>query len=322
MIASTGTKPLGILMLGGAKRVSIGRKLLKAFADRGVEARLVSYELEAHVPIAAIGTVVIGKRWNSPELQADLDRVKEEYGIGVVIPFVDGAVAVAAQFASRCVDVFYPGSDEAMATAMFDKTAADGIFHDAGLPTPRRAFADGNTLFPLIAKPRRGSASKGIRIIKTAEALSETNPEEFLIQEYICGGEEISIDCYVSVHTGKVLCISPRRRVETLGGEAVRSITLDKPEAKELARRILEKLPLRGAVTIQLICEPRDVGRLMIMEINPRLGGGVVCSIGAGADIPGLIADEALGLEVGPVEASAGVEMVRYFDEVIFRPRP
>ena len=58
----------------------------------------------------------------------------------------------------------------------------------------------------------------------------------------------------------------------------------------------------------------------MIMEINPRLGGGVVCSAGAGADIPGCIADEALGFDARPSRAVPGTEMCRYFEEVIFKP--
>jgi len=35
----------------------------------------------------------------------------------------------------------------------------------------------------------------------------------------------------------------------------------------------------------------------MIMEINPRLGGGAVAAVHAGADIPAMIISEALGFE-------------------------
>lgn len=57
----------------------------------------------------------------------------------------------------------------------------------------------------------------------------------------------------------------------------------------------------------------------MLMEINPRLGGGVVCSVHAGADIPSMILKEAVGL---PIEAvaniKAGTMICRYFEEAVF----
>lgn len=312
-----------ILFLGGAKRVSVARHIAAAFSARGFRARFFSYEIDTRVPIAEVGEVITGKRWNDPALSGHLAEIVREKGIRMIIPFVDGAVGPAGDFAARFPElkVFVPGSDAALAGIMFDKTHAAGLFERLGLPVPPTASPQNTGGFPLIAKPRRGSASKGIRIITSADGLkSLPSPDNYLIQEYIPEREEISVDCYISVRTGEILTISPRRRVETLGGEAVRSITVDDPAATALAKRTIQATGLRGAVTIQLIRDLSQPGRLLIMEINPRLGGAVVCSIGAGADIPGQIADEALGLTPRPSKAIPGTEMCRYFQEVIFRP--
>ena len=57
----------------------------------------------------------------------------------------------------------------------------------------------------------------------------------------------------------------------------------------------------------------------MLMEINPRLGGGAVCTVHAGGDIPGFILDELLGRPMIPsVGIKPGTLICRYFQEVAF----
>jgi hypothetical protein len=56
------------------------------------------------------------------------------------------------------------------------------------------------------------------------------------------------------------------------------------------------------------------------MEINPRLGGGAVCSVHAGADLPGYILDEWQGIELpSNVVCQADVKICRYMQEVVFK---
>lgn len=320
---TSSAKKFPILFLGGAKRVSVGRMLEAAFAARGLKAEFFSYEIDPRVPIACMARVIVGLRWSDPAIYDDLARVVAENGIRMIVPFVDGAVDVAAEFVERNLDagVFLPGSDAVISRMMFDKVEAARLFESHALPVPQTWRPGMQALYPLIAKPRRGSASKGICVLETPSDLHalEGREDNYIIQRYIADREEISVDCYVGVHSGEVLAVSPRRRIETLGGEAVRSITVDSPRAVELVRRALLATGLRGAVTVQLLLD-RTADELMIMEINPRLGGGVVCSVGAGADIPGMMADEALGLQAAPSQAVPGTEMCRYFQEVIFKP--
>ena len=81
---------------------------------------------------------------------------------------------------------------------------------------------------------------------------------------------------------------------------------------------ILEKLGFEGPVTIQFIHDKAH-GRYLLMEINPRLGGGVVCSINAGAAIPEMILTEWLGREAAVCGDWRGnALMARYFNEVMF----
>lgn len=315
---------ISVLFLGGAKRVSLARHLRKAFEKAGYGMRLFSYELEERMPIAAEGEIIIGRRWKDADIFEDLLRNIRRHDIRLMLPFVDGAVEIAARFMEKYPDegLCVPGTHSPeLAAVMFDKVRSDAFFRSLGLPVPP-AFAEGEKVsFPLIAKPRCGSASRGIQIIRIPEEWSAMKEKDnYLFQKYISDAEELSADCYVGLRSGRILVCSVRRRLETLGGEAVRSITIDDPDALALARETLRLTGLRGAVTIQML-RPRseEDSPWMLMEINPRLGGGVVCSIGAGADIPGMIVADTLGLpEPDEAQPRAGTEMVRFFDEVIF----
>ena len=318
---------IGILLLGGGKRVTMARMLKDAARRLGYAgANIYSYEAIERVPIACEGTVIIGKRWSDPDVYDDIDELVRAHDIRVIIPFVDGAVGVSAEYARRYPGrAFVPTGEREIAEAMFDKVKAAEIFAAAGLPIPRTYHA-GDPCMRLIAKPRHGSASKGIIAISSLEALNAINAEDYLIQDRIDNREEYTLDCYASVTTGEILAAVARRRLEVVGGEVSRTITISDPEIEDLARRTITVLGLRGAITVQMMRD-LDTSRLMLMEINPRLGGGAVCSVHAGADIPLMILTEACGGRPAQAVWRAGVEIARYMHEVVWddvssAPRP
>lgn len=313
-------KRIHILFLGGAKRVSMARLFKRAAAELGCSAALFSYEIDQCVPIACEATVIRGSRWSDPDILERLDETVNRYSIDIIIPFVDGAVAIAANYAATHPGkVFVPTGTAKAAELMFDKVCAAEAFGKAGLPIPD-TYIPGSPCLKLIAKPRHGSASKGIIGISSIEALDRIllRADEYLIQERIDNRLELTVDCYVSVSGGNALAVSPRVRNVTVGGEVSDTETVDSPEAVELTRRVLSSLGLRGAVTVQLISDLDVPGRLLIMEINTRLGGGAVCSVIAGADMPRLIIAEALGMELKEMKPQPGVRICRYMQEVTF----
>jgi carbamoyl-phosphate synthase large subunit len=309
-------KQMNVLFLGGAKRVEMAMRFVEAGKRLGVEVNIYSYEINERVPIAAVGTVVIGRRWSDPDVLADMKDVVDANDISVIVPFVDGAVAVAARYAAAYPDtVFVPAGDPALAESMFDKVVAAMMFEKASLPIPE-TYVPGMPRLKLIAKPRHGSASKGIVLINSLEQLDRIldRADEYLIQERIDDRTEITVDCYVSVRSGEILAAVPRVRNCVSGGEVSESTTIHDAKVEELARRTLAALNLRGAVTVQIIrdnsCDAEE--NLMIMEINPRLGGGAVLSVEAGADIPMMILREALGMDNESCLRWRDVFMTRY----------
>lgn len=312
---------VNVMFLGGAKRVSIGRWFIEAGVSLGLDVNLFSYELSAQVPIASVAHVIIGRRWSDADLMEHLHATVVENGIDIIVPFVDPAVEIAARYCMSQPGVCWtPGSNTDMAARMFDKAEADAVFRNFGFPLPADASADGFDGM-VIAKPRMGSASKGIRVIDRTEMLRMQGcgeAEAFIFQEYIADREEFTVDCYVG-RNGDIVCAVPRRRIEVTGGEASVTQTLRDSEIEEWSRTILCALKLTGPVTLQFLRERKENGRLMLMEINPRLGGGAVCAIHAGADLPGFILREWMGKRPEPCcDWESGVRICRYLQEIVF----
>ena len=210
------SRRVNILFLGGAKRVSIGRMFIDAGRRLGLEVYLFSYELESHVPVSVIAEIIIGLRWRDPNLLKHLHDTVTAHSIDIIIPFVDGAIEPASLYCSTYGDAWTPSGDAETMKTLFDKAASATLFERNSLPIP--ATFDGNRTFPLIAKPRFGSASRGIRIISSDKEFDEIAEHiaDYLIQEYIAQREEYTVDCYIDAH-GTPICTVPRKRREVVG---------------------------------------------------------------------------------------------------------
>ncbi len=311
-------KQINILMLGGAKRVSLASHIKATALKSGLDVHIYSYEIEETVPIAKVGTVIKGLRWKDPKLYNDLLSIIRENDIQIVLPFVDGAIEVSAQLKIMRPDLFIPVCEYKLCRAMFDKRVAAILFEEQGWSIPT-TYTPSDCSFPAIAKPRLGSASKGIKVVRNeAELRAIENIDDYLLQEYIEERDEYTVDSYVSVISGTVKCVVPRIRLSVAGGEVDRTETHRIPQLIKMSNHILAKLRFFGPITLQFIYD-KVYDRYLLMEINPRLGGGVICSILAGADIPSMILEEALGTEATEcTDWRDRALMTRYFEEVMF----
>lgn len=288
-----------ILFLGGAKRVSLAERFVAEGRTRKTPVEIFSYELTDEVPISAVGKIIIGEKWTSPNILSHLTDTIERNAINVVIPSVDPATVIAAELALAGSGVFVCGSPIEACRTFFDKQRSEDWFSSNNFPTPKF-----NGEFPAIAKPVQGSASAGIQIFETRKALDtfleEHREQDYLLQRFI-DGWEYTVDCYLD-RSGKTLAAIPRVRLTVAGGEVLKSRTIDDPEIERLVRAILEKGRLRGPVNVQVLRE-KNTGSLYVVEVNPRFGGGCILSIEAGASFPAFVLNEAVGLPNEPVRA-------------------
>ena len=81
-----------------------------------------------------------------------------------------------------------------------------------------------------------------------------------------------------------------------------------------MSKIIIDKLQLIGPVTIQFI-ENNFNKEIYLMEVNPRLGGGVLASIKAGYNIPKIMLQDATNQKTDKISKGKEVLMKRYFME-------
>lgn len=310
-------KKITIMMLGGGRRVSVAESLIAAGARLGFEVRVIGYELEEQVPLALVGKIVKGMKWSEEGVIHDVVRVATQEEADIILPFVGGGVIVAARCKAMLPHVFIPVTAADTALTMFDKQLAAKAFKEAGLPIPK-TYSVINAEVPAIAKPRYGYLSRGVKIFYSLDNLMHLeNLSDYLIQEYIENCREYTVDCYIN-QQGEILVMVPRKRLEVMGGESTRTVTVREPRLQELGRRVIEAFSLRGPVTLQFLYDPKK-GRFLLMEVNPRLGGGVNCSVYAGAPIMDYIIKESMGEALAPCDDwREGTLAARYMKEAIF----
>ena len=274
-------KKINILFLGGSKRVSIAKAFIQAGIDVGYEVNIFSYELTNFEPIANVGTIVPGLKWQDDQILNHLKKTIVDFEINIVVPFVDIATIVCSNLKEVCENVFFCVSALEINTTMFDKKKSHSWFIDHKLCVPEI----GDSL-PFVAKLITGSGGKGMYFVKSqAEKntfYSNNKATDFLMQRFV-EGVEYSVDCYLDRHH-KIVSIVPRKRLETTNGEATRSVTERNQQIILLSEKILKLGDFSGPVTIQFIVE-KDTSGIFIIEINPRLGSAVLTSIAAGANI-------------------------------------
>lgn len=310
-------REINILFLGGARRTSLAERFIAAGNKLGKRVNIFAYELSAEIPLIAIAQeIIIGKRWNDPQLMEHLNWVVDKKNIHILLPFVDPAVEVLARFKAHYQrqNVMVPVSSLEVAQTFFDKIIAQQWFLQHGFPVPQA-----NDNFPLIAKPRKGSAAKGLVILENEQQrttfFQSHSYDDYLLQAYL-DADEYTVDAYVSIHEHKVLGMVPRLRVEVFNGEVIKSVTMRDEYILGLSERILNNASFEGPITIQFLRE-RKTGELYVMEINPRFGGGVINSIEAGFDIPLLLLQEYLHLPVASINSwKENLVMIRTFKEI------
>lgn len=313
------SKQLSILLLGGGRKVSLSGHIKERGKHLGFDVTVFSYDLSKEVPVHLEAEVIKGLPWNDTNVVEDICNIVRDKHIDIILPMVNGSIEVASMCKVRLPNVFIPVTDFSIAKPLFDKSDAAKLFKDEGFPIPR-TYTVLTAKMPAIAKPRKGSKARGIQIFHDMEDFMHLhNLAGYHVQEYIQHRKEYTVDSYID-NNGKILVSVPRERLEVMGGESTRTKTCKNEFLQDFSKTVIEKLNLRGPVNIQYIYD-LDTDRYLLMEVNPRLGGGVICSILAGAPIIDYIIQEATGMDAEPCSNwLAGTMTARYLKEAVFYP--
>ena len=304
-------KSLNILFIGGGKRVSAAQAFKQAAHKMGYDANVVSYEMGFGLPIESEATVIQGLKFKDPEILNHLRNCIQEHRIDFAIPYHDQAVELLAQLTN---DVFVPCSEVAVCKTFFSKIDSNTYFQQIGLPT-----AGFNGKVPAIAKPDKGSASKGLLFFyeqaELDQFMASAMSTSYEIQQCI-KGQEYSVDGYICLNSNNHF-FAARKRLETLGGEAVRSLSVHHPAIEKACETLAQQPGIKGAITVQFI-EDAETKQIYTMEVNPRFGGAMLTTWGAGVPWFEMVICDYLKLPYPTFTFKPNTLMVRSFREHFF----
>lgn len=222
-----------------------------------------------------------------PTVQENLEAIINVCGdnhIGLVIPTRDGELEFWARNRKRFEDhgtAVLVSDPQAIATSL-DKLAFAEFGAANKLPIiPAWENPEGSGTF--VVKERYGAGSRSIGLnLSKSDAEIHAEKLTYPIYQPFIEGREISVDAWLD-RQHKVKGLVLRERNEVANGESVVTTTFRDSALESECVKVLESLPLRGPIVLQLIVD--QAGNPHIIELNARFGGASTASISAGLDL-------------------------------------
>jgi carbamoyl-phosphate synthase large subunit len=292
----------------------------RALAEQGLSGAVLATDMSPRsAAFHHADRAFIVPRCTSDEFVPEMLELCRRQGVRLVVPTIDTELPALARARSEfaAVGVTVAVSRPETVAIGADKRLTHTWLVEHDFPTVRQAEAaavavdPGDWDFPAIVKPVWGSASIGVRSVKSVAELAGV-AEDVVVQS-LAPGQEHTVDLFVDA-AGQVRCVLPRRRLEVRGGEVSKAVTVHHAGLEDLVSRIGATLPgARGALNVQVFV---DGDHLAVIEVNPRFGGGYPLSWQAGAHFPAWLLAEVTGRSFEPVRWQEGVVMLRYDDAV------
>lgn len=247
----------------------------------------------------------------SPDYVPTLLTVCQELEVDALLSFFDLDIDVLSHYHDefRAIGVLPILPSAEVSDICFDKYRTGLFLIEHGFGAPQtfvdleealRVVGEGRIAFPVMVKPRRGFASRNLfwaRKPSELEVFFHYAPD-MLVQEAL-PGEEYHLDIFTDLR-GQVLAVVPKRKVAMRAGETDQAQICDLPELVALGVQLggaLGQLGHVGPLDVDVFVEN---GRAVVLELNPRFGGGYPLSHLAGADFPGLVLKLIRGESIEP----------------------
>lgn len=126
--------------------------------------------------------------------------------------------------------------------------------------------------YPCFVKPDKGQGSEGAEIAYSHNDVWRVRDKcngDIVSREYL-PGPEFTVDCFTD-RFGKLRFCEGRSRHRIKNGISVETKRVERPEFRQFAEKIGERLTMRGAWFFQV--KERADGELRLLEIAPRIAG-------------------------------------------------
>lgn len=320
---------VNLLICSAGRRV----KLVEYFKEElnKINGKVIAVDCDPTAPaLYAADCYQIVARIDDKNYMEQIKSICRKYKVKGILSLIDPELTILSErteeFAQEGIKVII--SNEKTIDICFDKFKTYQYLKGAGIPTiPTYIDIDevlkevtrGEMQFPLMAKPRKGSASIGNSVIHNREELKilKDIQHDLVFQPFIMG-EEYGIDCYIDLLSKETIDIFIKKKVKMRAGETDKSISVNDVELKNLIEAVNNVIDLVGPVDIDCFLTNRG---FVVSEINPRFGGGYPHAHEMGRNFVRLLINNMLG-ELNSIvneEYEGGVTMVK-FDRVMLLP--
>lgn len=320
---------MNVLISSGGRRVALVNCFRESLAEMGIQGRVIAMDATPYCSIAHFADAFYTVPYCSdPEFIRLVMQICERERIDLIVPTIDYELSVYAavqeDFRARGTTIAV-SSQETIAITR-NKTLTQSWLSDHGFSAPRQSTPDdvlahsSEWNLPLILKPNGGSASVGLHVLHSFEALAaHSKGKDALIVQELITGQEHTVNVFVNGR-GKCVCAVPHRRLAVRCGEVSKAMTVKNLALMQTATRLVEALPSAfGALNVQCFVTPQN--DIRIIEINARFGGGYPLAHMAGSKITRWLIEDTLGSgpQVPYEDWTDGLLMLRYDEAVYLR---
>lgn len=234
-------------------------------------------------------------RIDDAEYITKLKSICHKYKIDAIVSLIDPELEILAEHEKEFeeIDVTLVLSNLNMIQMSFDKYETYKHLTNESIPVVptyididevKAALENGEFEFPLISKPRKGSASLGIEIIKDLGHLNQIGQSVIknnLIIQPFYKDREYGIDVYIDLKDDNLIDLFIKEKVYMRSGETDKSVSVHNDKIVQLVKELVQKTGFRGTIDIDCF---EYKGNYFISEINPRFGGGYPHAFEAGCN--------------------------------------
>ncbi|MCI0499516.1 MAG: ATP-grasp domain-containing protein [Planctomycetales bacterium] len=246
--------------------------------------------------------------------------------IDMVVPLIDPELEVLAAHHDefRSNGVMAVVSSARTIENAFDKYQTYLHAKKAGIEVPEtvttieealKLIASGKLSWPVMVKPRKGSASMYVYNCRNEDELQLAfrNCPGPMIQQFV-PGEEFGYDIFCDGDF-KPVSVFCKRKLAMRAGETDKAVSVNDKKLLDLGVKIAQAFPMFGPADVDVKIGNNGPA---LLEINPRFGGGYPCSHLCGADFPAKLVAICKGQKLIPNigDYPAGVYMFKQ-DEII-----
>jgi carbamoyl-phosphate synthase large subunit len=260
-----------------------------------------------------------------PEYIPSLLKICEKHDIRLLLSFLDGDIGALAAARSQFLDRGTTPliTSDATNAVCLDKWNTFCFLKEHGFNCPttykdldsvQNALNSGDVSFPLIVKPRKGSASINVFTARNQAELEVFfgYAEDMIVQPKLTA-KEYGVDVCSHLTSDEVLAVVIKHKVTMRSGETDQAIIVNNPKIEEMVRRLAAILKVPGPLDIDIL---EVDGTPYILEMNPRFGGGYPLSHLAGANFPAIIMAMVRGEPIPDVinKHRRGVVAMKYYE--------